>query len=176
MRVTRGLSSEAFGDAPAALTIGNFDGVHRAHLAMLQRTVEAASDLDLVPTVLTFHPSPKEFFARQAGAPMVPRLSTVGDKLARFKDAGVDRVVIVEFGRTLSKLSATDFIATVLERQLRTRWLLVGDDFRFGHKRAGTVDVLRARRSGAPARAPLCDHRARHARPQARTHAWISNG
>ena len=144
MRVTRGLSSEAVGDAPAALTIGNFDGVHRAHQAMLERTVEAASDLDLVPTVLTFHPSPKEFFARAAGAAMLPRLSTVADKLQRFREAGIERAVIVEFNRELSQLSADAFVATVLEKQLRTRWLLVGDDFRFGHKRSGTVDTLRA--------------------------------
>jgi riboflavin kinase/FMN adenylyltransferase len=143
MRVTRGLSSEAVSDTPAALTIGNFDGVHRAHLAMLERTVEAAADLDLTPTVLTFHPSPKEFFALQSGAPKMPRLSTVGDKLQRFKDAGIERVVIVEFNRSLSQLSARDFIATVLEQQLHTRWLLVGDDFRFGHKRSGTIDTLR---------------------------------
>jgi len=138
------LSSEAVSDTPAALTIGNFDGVHRAHLAMLERTVEAASDLELTPTVLTFHPSPKEFFALQTGAPMVPRLSTVGDKLQRFRDAAIERVVIVEFDKALSQLSAQDFIATVLERQLHTRWLLVGDDFRFGHKRSGTIDTLRA--------------------------------
>jgi riboflavin kinase/FMN adenylyltransferase len=63
--------------------------------------------------------------------------------LQRFKDAGIERVVIVEFNRTLSQLSAQDFIATVLEQQLHTRWLLVGDDFRFGHKRSGTIDTLR---------------------------------
>jgi riboflavin kinase/FMN adenylyltransferase len=148
MRVTRGLSLDAtprlIDAAPVALTIGNFDGVHRAHLAMLERTVDAAADLDLTPAVLTFHPSPKDFFARAAGTPVAPRLSTLSDKLQRFREAGIAQVVIAEFNAALSKLGPEQFIATVLERQLNARWVLVGDDFRFGHKRAGTIDTLRA--------------------------------
>jgi riboflavin kinase/FMN adenylyltransferase len=147
MRVTRGLSGTAVtggDDTAVALTIGNFDGVHRAHRAMLDRTVEAAADLGLRPAVLTFHPSPKEFFARRAGTAIIPRLSTLTDKLQRFREAGIDHVVIAEFGARLAGLSAEEFIRQVLERHLSTRWLLVGDDFRFGHKRAGTIDLLRA--------------------------------
>jgi len=155
MQVTRGLFGPPAtrGDhvpaapdtgVPVALTIGNFDGVHRAHRAMLERTVEAASDLGLAPAVLTFHPSPKEFFARRAGSGLISRLSTFTDKLQHFREAGIEKVVIAEFDARLAGLSAEDFIATVLERQLHTRWLLVGDDFRFGHKRAGTIDTLRA--------------------------------
>lgn len=147
MQVLRGLSesgSAQGGGAPAALAIGNFDGVHRAHRAMLDRTVEAAADLGLVASVLTFHPSPKEFFARQAGTGIIPRLSTLTDKLQRFREAGIEQVVIAEFDAQLARLAAEDFIGSVLERKLRTRWLLVGDDFRFGHKRMGNVDMLRA--------------------------------
>jgi riboflavin kinase/FMN adenylyltransferase len=130
-------------DGPLALTIGNFDGVHRAHLAMLERTVEAATDLGLSPAVLTFHPSPKEFFARAAGAPIAPSLSTPADKLSRIFDAGIRQVTIMEFDQALSQLTPEAFIATVLETHLHVRWLLVGDDFRFGHKRAGTIATLR---------------------------------
>jgi riboflavin kinase / FMN adenylyltransferase len=147
MRVTRGLFGSAAmrsNDAPVALTIGNFDGVHRAHQVMLERTVEAAADLGLRPAVLTFHPSPKEFFARRAGASIVARLSTFTDKLQRFREAGIEQVFITEFGARLAGLSAEEFISSVLERRLCTRWLLVGDDFRFGHKRAGNIDLLRA--------------------------------
>ena len=147
MRVTRGASGMAALRAdgvPAALTIGNFDGVHRAHRAMLERTVEAAADLALRPTVLTFHPSPKEYFARRAGAAIVPRLSTLTDKLQLFRDVGIEHVVIAEFSARLAALSAEEFVASILDQRLRTRWLLVGDDFRFGHKRAGTIDLLRA--------------------------------
>ena len=110
---------------------------------MLERTVEAAADLSLSPAVLTFHPSPKEFFARQSGGPVAPRLSTLSDKLQRFREAGMAHVVIAKFNAALSKLGPEAFIETVLEKQLATRWLLVGDDFRFGHKRAGTIATLR---------------------------------
>jgi riboflavin kinase/FMN adenylyltransferase len=149
MRITRGLASDRTRGStpPAALTIGNFDGVHRAHRAMLERTVEAAADLSLVPTVLTFHPSPKEFFARHAGKPVTARLSTLCDKLERFAAAGIEHVVILEFDAALAQHSAEDFIARILEERLATRWLLVGDDFRFGHRRAGTIDTLRAART-----------------------------
>jgi riboflavin kinase/FMN adenylyltransferase len=145
MRITRGLASDRIGagKTPAALTIGDFDGVHRAHRAMLERTVEAAADLSLVPTVLTFHPSPKEFFARQAGKPVTPRLSTLCDKLEQFSACGIEHVVILEFDAALSRHSAEDFIARILEQRLSTRWVLVGDDFRFGHRRSGTIDTLR---------------------------------
>ena len=73
MRVTRGLPlgdevQRGFRQTPLALTLGNFDGVHRAHRAMLERTVEAAADLELTPAAMTFHPSPKEFFAMKSGA------------------------------------------------------------------------------------------------------------
>ena len=147
MHVTRrlsGVDAKGADGTPVALTIGNFDGVHRAHRAMLERTVEAAADLGLTPAVLTFHPSPKEFFARQTGAGIVPRLSTLTDKLQRIRAAGIEQVVIAEFGARLAGLSAEEFISAVLVQRLRTRWLLVGDDFRFGHKRAGTIDLLRA--------------------------------
>src|SRR5450759_1164692 len=120
MRVTRRLSGTAVmrgDDAPVALTIGNFDGVHRAHSAMLHRTVEAAADLGLRSAVLTFHPSPKEFFARRAGSGIVPRLSTLTDKLQWFREAGIEQVVIAEFGSRLAGLSAEEFISSVLERR-----------------------------------------------------------
>lgn len=149
MRVTRGLPvrkevQSVFRDTPLALTLGNFDGVHRAHRAMLERTVEAAADLDLTPAALTFHPSPKEFFAMKAGAGVMPRLSTLTDKLDRFREAGILEVIVVRFNERLASQSAEDFVRQVLEEQLNVRWLLVGDDFHFGHKRAGTVATLRA--------------------------------
>ncbi len=152
MRVVRGLPVDrtiqgAYQRTPLALTLGNFDGVHRAHRAMLDRTVEAASDLELTPAVMTFHPSPKEFFALRSGAGIVPRLSTLTDKLDRFREAGMREVIVVRFDAGVSSLSAEDFVRSVLEEQLNVRWLLVGDDFRFGHKRAGTVATLRASRA-----------------------------
>ena len=125
----------------AALTIGNFDGVHRGHQAMLARLTEAAEDLALAPTVLTFDPHPREFFAPHS-APA--RLSTLRDKLDQFAARGVARVHVARFDGRLAHLSATEFIERIVVAALRTRWMLVGEDFRFGRGRAGDLALLRA--------------------------------
>jgi len=124
-----------------ALTIGNFDGVHRGHQAMLARLIEAAEDLDLVPAVLTFDPHPREFFA-PAGAP--PRLSTVRAKLDAFRAYGVQQAYIARFDRRLASLEPEAFVDEVLVNALHARWVLVGDDFRFGRARRGDLALLRA--------------------------------
>jgi riboflavin kinase/FMN adenylyltransferase len=124
-----------------ALTIGNFDGVHRGHQAMLTRLVEAAEDLAMPAAVLTFDPPPREFFAREA-APA--RLSTLRDKIERFAELGVARVCIARFNAALAGLSADKFIDDVLVQKLGTRWVLVGEDFRFGRGRSGDLALLRA--------------------------------
>ncbi|MEO8302619.1 MAG: bifunctional riboflavin kinase/FAD synthetase [Betaproteobacteria bacterium] len=139
MRVYRGLPSS--GDAPVALTIGNFDGVHLGHQAMLARLIEAADDLALPPAVLTFDPPPREFFARDS-AP--PRLSSLRAKIEHFRAQGVQRTYVARFDRNLASLAPEQFIADVLVRKLSTRWLLVGGDFRFGKGRAGDLTTLRS--------------------------------
>jgi riboflavin kinase/FMN adenylyltransferase len=139
VRVIRGLPEVA--DAPVALTIGNFDGVHRGHQAMLSRLTEAADDLGLVPAVLTFDPHPREFFGPDT-AP--PRLSTLRAKFERFAALGVDRVHIVRFNAEIAGLSPRVFIDEILVRRLHVRWRLVGEDFRFGKGRAGDLATLRA--------------------------------
>lgn len=138
MRVIRGLPSSS--DGPVALTIGNFDGVHRGHQAMLSRLTEAAEDLALPSAVLTFDPPPREFFAPDAP----PRLSSLRSKLECFANFGVTRTVIARFDRRLACLSPDEFIAEVLVRRLDVRWVLVGEDFRFGKGRAGDIATLRA--------------------------------
>ena len=139
MRVFRGLPAPA--GAPVALTIGNFDGVHRGHQAMLSRLAEAADDLALPAAVLTFDPHPREFFAR-AAAP--PRLSTLRAKLERFAAYGVERTYVARFDARLAGISADEFIEQVLVRLLGVRWVLVGEDFRFGKGRTGDLATLRA--------------------------------
>ena len=139
VRVFRALPAAA--DAPIALTIGNFDGVHRGHQAMLTRLVEAAEDLELASAVMTFEPHPREFFA-PTSAP--PRLSSLRDKLDAFAAHGVGRTYVARFDASLAALSPQAFIDDVLGRRLGVRWLLVGQDFRFGKGRAGDVDTLRA--------------------------------
>jgi len=126
---------------PLALTIGNFDGVHRGHQAMLARLMEAAADLRLPAAVLTFSPPPREYFLRD-NAP--PRLSTPRDKIEQIARAGVDRIYFARFGERLARLSADEFVEDVLLASLGVKWLLVGDDFRFGRGRQGDVGLLRA--------------------------------
>ena len=138
MRVFRGLPASA--DVPVALTIGNFDGVHRGHQAMLSRLIEAADDLALPPAVLTFDPPPREFFARDT-AP--PRLSSLRQKIEIFSAQGVARTYVARFDRQLASLAPETFIDDVLVRRLGARWLLVGEDFRFGRARAGDLVTLR---------------------------------
>ena len=139
VHVFRGLPPAA--DAPIALTIGNFDGVHRGHQAMLARLVEAAEDLALPSAVLTFDPPPREFSAK-ASAP--PRLSSVRDKIERFAAHGVARTYVARFDGRLASLDPEAFIDSVLIRRLGVRWVLVGEDFRFGKGRAGDLARLRA--------------------------------
>jgi riboflavin kinase/FMN adenylyltransferase len=138
VRLFRGLPSSA--SAPIALTIGNFDGVHRGHQAMLDRLIEAAEDLALPPAVLTFDPPPREFFARDK-AP--PRLSTLRSKIEQFRAHGAAFTFVARFNASLAALSPETFIDEVLERKLNVRWVLVGEDFRFGKGRAGDLATLR---------------------------------
>ncbi|HSU42739.1 MAG TPA: bifunctional riboflavin kinase/FAD synthetase [Casimicrobiaceae bacterium] len=139
MRVKRDLTSAP--DGPVALTIGNFDGVHRGHQAMLARLIEAAEDLRLPPAVLTFDPHPREFFS-PSSAP--PRLSTLRSKLALFRAYGVATTFVARFDARLASRSADEFVTEILERQLHVRWLLVGEDFRFGRGRMGDLAFLRS--------------------------------
>jgi riboflavin kinase / FMN adenylyltransferase len=139
VRVIRGLPAVA--DGPVALTIGNFDGVHRGHQAMLSRLTEAADDLGLPSAVLTFDPHPREFFAPDV-AP--PRLSSRRAKFERFAALGIDRLYILRFDAAIAGLDPRSFIDEVLVRRLGIQWLLVGEDFRFGKGRAGDLALLRA--------------------------------
>ena len=120
--------------ADVALTIGNFDGVHRGHQAMLARLKEVARQRSLPAAVMTFEPHPREFFTPEQ-APT--RLTSLREKLELLEAHGVDLVYLCRFGREFASLTADEFISRVLRDQVRARWVLVGDDFRFGAKRAG---------------------------------------
>ena len=108
---------------------------------MLARLVEAAEDLELPPAVLTFDPHPREYFA-PSSAPA--RLSVLRSKLDLFRAYGVAVAFVARFDARLASLSAEAFVTDVLERGLQTRWLLVGEDFRFGRGRRGDLALLRA--------------------------------
>lgn len=127
-----------------ALTIGNFDGVHRGHQAMLALLCGEARQRGLPACVMTFEPNPRDFFAQQIGQPerAPSRVGSLRDKLVELKRCGVDEVVVARFDERMAALSPTDFIEHTLLRDLKTRYLLVGDDFRFGAKRAGDYALL----------------------------------
>lgn len=143
MQVTHGTIQPQGGPRglTCALTIGNFDGVHLGHRAMLDRLVTKARDRKLPCCVLTFEPHPREFFA-PAAAPA--RLTRLREKLELIAEAGVDRVHVLRFGARLAALAADRFVEAVLLRGLGARWLLVGRDFRFGAKRSGDFAMLEA--------------------------------
>ncbi|CCJ49386.1 bifunctional riboflavin kinase/FAD synthetase [Bordetella parapertussis] len=130
---------------PCALTIGNFDGVHLGHQAILARVRQEARARGLVPAVMTFEPHPREYFATLNRRPeLAPtRISGLRDKLQALAAAGIEQVAVERFDARLAEMSANAFIEDLLVAGLQTRWLLVGEDFRYGHKRSGDIDLLR---------------------------------
>lgn len=143
MRVFRGLPNAA-SRAPCALTIGNFDGVHRGHQTLLAHLRDAADRLGLDAAVMTFEPHPREFFAHLTrGAVQAPaRIASLRDKLQSLSVQGVDRVIVEHFNAHFASLSPDEFVENILVQGLHVKWLMVGEDFCFGAKRAGTVDHL----------------------------------
>ena len=143
MQVFRGFHHP--GIAPAcALTIGNFDGVHRGHQAMLALLRNEAQHRSLPSCVMTFEPHPRDHFARLAGKPeLAPaRIATLRDKLSELERVGIDQVVVLRFDQSLASLSPQAFIDRVLVQGVHAKYVLVGDDFRFGAKRAGDYAML----------------------------------
>jgi riboflavin kinase / FMN adenylyltransferase len=145
MQVFRGLRHP--GIAPAcALTIGNFDGVHRGHQAMLALLNNEARHRGVPSCVLSFEPHPRDYFAALAGKPeQAPRrVATLRDKLSELERCGIDQAVIMRFDARFAGQSPHAFIDDVLVRGLGARYVLVGDDFRFGARRAGDYPMLDA--------------------------------
>lgn len=125
--------------SPLALAIGNFDGLHLGHQALLAKTVEVSNNQRLKPAVMTFEPHPREFFTPQ-NAPA--RLSSLREKLEYFEEAGIQNVYVLRFNQTFSAITAPDFMHKVLKASLNANTILVGGDFCFGAKRKGTVQDL----------------------------------
>ena len=145
MQVFRGLHHP--GIAPAcALTIGNFDGVHRGHQAMLALLRSEARHRGLPSCVMTFEPNPRDYFAQRAGKPerAPARIATLRDKLGELELCGIDQVVVFRFDAAFAAQSPQAFIDDMLVRGLRARYVLVGDDFCFGANRAGDYRMLDA--------------------------------
>lgn len=122
-----------------ALAIGNFDGVHRGHQALLQAAVHAAEKYRLAPAAMSFHPLPREFFSRGARQ---PRLMSTTEKLAAFQQHGIRHAFVPRFDKAFSSQSPEAFIDALAAMQVK--WLIVGNDFHFGARRAGNLETLRA--------------------------------
>jgi riboflavin kinase/FMN adenylyltransferase len=137
MRVLRQAPEQT--DQQVALTIGNFDGVHIGHKAMLTRLVDAARQRGIPSAVMTFEPQPQEFFAPdQAPA----RLTSLREKLELLDAEGIDIVFVCRFDYAMAQMPADRFVERIVYAALGTRWLQVGDDFRFGARRGGNFDLL----------------------------------
>lgn len=141
MLIVRGNETPPTQARNGVLAIGNFDGVHRGHQALIRKTREVASGLQTRAGAIVFEPHPREFFA-----PDVPhfRLTPLPEKLRLFALYGLDVAIVLEFSDALAQLSAQQFIDTVLVERLGVAHVVVGYDFLFGKDRTGSVATLQA--------------------------------
>jgi riboflavin kinase/FMN adenylyltransferase len=149
MKIFRGYQAQGLA-AQCALTIGNFDGVHRGHQAMLALLKNEAQHRGVPSCVMSFEPHPRDYFAAVARRPeLAPaRIATLRDKLTELARCGIDQCVVLPFNARLAAQPAEDFISDVLVKGLGVRYVLVGDDFRFGAKRTGDYTMLDAAGEG----------------------------
>jgi riboflavin kinase/FMN adenylyltransferase len=145
MQIFRGFHHPQLAKA-CALTIGNFDGVHRGHQAMLALLKNEARHRAVPSCVMTFEPHPRDFFAKLHQQPdLAPaRIATLRDKLNELKACGVDQCVVLPFNQSFAAQQPQAFIEEVLVKGLGVKYVLVGDDFRFGSKRMGDYAMLDA--------------------------------
>lgn len=141
MELIRGLHDLRPRHRGCVLTIGNFDGVHLGHQAVLGQLAEVGSKLNLPTLVVMFEPQPQEYFL---GANTPPRLMRLREKLQALRRYSVDRVLVLPFNRALAHMSAAEFVECVLVRGVAARYVAVGDDFRFGYQRQGDFASLQA--------------------------------
>jgi len=139
MRLIRGLHNLHHSQLGSALTIGNFDGLHRGHQAVLRHLQQRAAEQQLATTVMTFEPTAQEYFSPRT-APA--RLQRLRDKLAMLQELQVNQVHCLRFNQELAQLSADAFVRQILVEGLDVRYLVVGDDFRFGKQRSGDFAFL----------------------------------
>ena len=130
-------SGHSFG--PCALTIGNFDGVHRGHRALVRQTQQIARSHSWNTVVLTFHPHPTTLVAPERAPEMICSLQ---ERLRLLKQAGADRVCVLPFTREIAEMSPREFVETIVVKALGSHAVLVGQNFRFGQKQAGNSEVL----------------------------------
>ena len=139
MELIRGTHNLRAKHRGCVLTIGNFDGVHLGHQAVLQQVCAKAKALGVPAAVMTFEPQPQELFQPEK-APA--RLTNWREKYLALRDQGVDRHIVIEFNKKFASQPAREFIEKTLVDKLGVKFLVVGDDFRFGFKREGDFELL----------------------------------
>ncbi len=139
MKVIRNLKSLNKCKRGCAVTIGNFDGLHVGHTELINHIIIQSKKKSLFSTIITFEPLPQEFFKN----PNFMRLTRLKEKLKIFKDNKIDQVICLNFNDKFSKIKATNFISDILISCLNTKYLVVGEDFKFGYNREGNYKVLK---------------------------------
>lgn len=139
IKVFRDAAGPCLAPAGSVVAVGAFDGLHRGHAALLARVRERAMARALVPAVVSFEPLPRAYFAHGT----LSRLASVREKLLGFRDAGIELALLLRFNAALAATDAADFVREVLAGRMDAREVWVGEDFRFGHRRAGDVALLR---------------------------------
>ena len=137
MKIIRNTNLEQL---PCVVTIGNFDGVHLGHQALLTEVKKRAHDLKLESAVITFEPNPKDYFSQNKPQ---TRISSLREKIELFNEIKIDRVHIIKFNQEFSKVTANEFIS-VLIKQLKVKEIIIGEDFCFGKGREGGIKQLSA--------------------------------
>ena len=125
-------------DSRSVVTIGNFDGIHAGHRELINEALALANENNMDPVVLTFDPLPEEFFERKGFF----KLMLITDKLDYFRKAGIKTVIKIPFTKKFSETSAPTFIQEILINKLQTKYLIVGEDFKFGRNREGNYNTL----------------------------------
>jgi riboflavin kinase/FMN adenylyltransferase len=138
-KLIRGLHNLKAQSKSCVVTIGNFDGVHLGHQALLDKVKAKAAELGIPSVVITFEPLPKEFFGKNH---VVPRLTNWRERFNLFSQYGIDQVLVIKFDEEFAKLSAEDFVTKILRQGLGAKHIIIGDDFRFGSGRKGDFAYL----------------------------------
>ena len=139
MKLLRTPSHNAFQQSGCVLTIGDFDAVHLGHQKMISRLVEKGGELNLPAVLMSFAPSPEAYFRKSDAA---PRLTSISEQYFALSGSGIDTLLVLPFNRQLANTAAPQFIDQYLLSALNVRYLLVGDDFRFGKDRSGDFALL----------------------------------
>ncbi len=138
-KVFRDAAGPCLAPGGSVLAIGAFDGLHRGHAALLTRVHERAAALGLTAAVVSFEPLPRAYFSSEP----LPRLSSLREKLCGLRDAGIELLLLLRFNAALANMQAEEFVWRIIVQRMNAREVWVGADFRFGHRRAGDVALLR---------------------------------